>query len=134
MHLIFRNILLEQRPAVRDLSFQAWIHAIDSIVSSNAYSECIEPCIQEWYTLAMKPTILGYGPTAFTQAEVGFSKNLDVHDIDKGIMTPDFSLIPESLVFRNRLDAVKSLAQVASLGLSDVSKMCRFEKRTLIRF
>jgi hypothetical protein len=82
----------------------------------------------------MKPTILGFGSTTFTQAEVGFSKNSDVHDIDKGIMTPDFSLIPESLVFRNRLDAVKSLAQVASLRLSDVSETCRLQRRALIWF
>lgn len=123
MHLIYRNILLEQRDAVRGLSLQAWSHALESIVSADAYSDCIEPCIQEWFALAFKPTILGYDSSTFAKAEVGFSKNSDEHDIDKGIMTPDFSLIAESLVFRNRVDAVIALAQVASLAFGDVSTM-----------
>lgn len=136
MHLIYRNILLEQRQAVRDLSLQAWSHALRFIISSNAYNDCIEPCIQEWFTLALKPTILGYDSTTFGQAEMGFTRNVDVHDIDKGITTPDFSLIPESLVFRNRLDAVTALAQVASLSLADVSVTMVFVKLslTLLRF
>lgn len=123
MHLIYRNILLEQREAVRDLSLQAWKHALESIVSANAYSGCIEPCIQEWFALALKPTILGYDSSTFAKAEIGFSKKSDEHDIDKGIMTPDFSLIAESLVFRNRVDAVMALAQVASFAFADVSAM-----------
>ena len=132
MHLIYRNILLEQREGVRDLSLQAWSHALVAIVSANAYNNCIEPNIQEWFALALKPTILGYDAKTFVKAEVGFSKNLDAHDIDKGVMTPDFSLVDETLVFRNRVDAVIALAQIASLAYSDVSAMEELLLRKLI--
>lgn len=123
LHLIFRNILLEERQDVRDLSIQAWNQAIRLVDNSGLYAKCIEPFIQEWFNLALIPRIDGYTPLAFAKADIGSRKSIDAHDVDKAMMTSDFSLVDENRVLRNRLDAIVALAQIARLGHADVSDL-----------
>jgi hypothetical protein len=121
LHLIFRNILLEERQDVRELSIRTWNHAIDHLDNSGFYLACIEPFIQEWFNLALIPTVDGYTSLAFAKANVGARRDADAHDVDKAMMASDFSLIDEDLVLRNRLDAVVALTRVACLGHANVS-------------
>jgi TATA-binding protein-associated factor len=131
LHLIFRNILLEERQDVRDLSIRAWNHVIGHLDNSGLYPTCVQPYIQEWFNLALIPAVDGYASLAFAKADTGARRSVDAHDVDKAMMASDFSLIDEDLVLRNRLEAVEALTQVARCGHADVSRSAR-ESATLL--
>lgn len=121
MHLLFRNILLEERQEIRSPTIQAWNDALRLAKKSVLGKSWFEPFIQEWFNLALIPTIDGYPQGAFAAAEMGIRSGTEQHNVDKGIMSSDFSLVDEDMVFHNRIDAIVALAQLAEIGDANVS-------------
>ncbi|KAJ9125341.1 hypothetical protein QFC22_000301 [Naganishia vaughanmartiniae] len=121
MHLLFRNILLEERQDIRKPTIQAWNDALRLAKKSTSGKIWFEPFIQEWFNLALIPTIDGYPTGAFAAAEIGIRRATELHNVDKGVMSSDFSLVDEDMVFHNRVDAIVALAKIAEIGDANIT-------------
>jgi TATA-binding protein-associated factor len=121
MHMLFRNILLEERQDIRTPTIQAWNDALRLAKKAGLGKTWFEPFIQQWFNLALIPTIDGYPTEAFAAAELGMRRGTELHNVDKGVMSSDFSLVKEDMVFHNRIDAIMALAKIAEIGDANVS-------------
>ncbi|KAE8221097.1 hypothetical protein CF319_g5495 [Tilletia indica] len=128
LRLLFQNLIVEERVAVREASVQAWKAAVGVLQgsvsvtsSSRGLIHLLAPYVPHFFQLIMTPlgspvdSRLLYRPPR-AGAKVG-SKNENGedtvrYDVDKGILSQDLALVGVDTVMHGRLGAAAALGQI----------------------
>ncbi len=123
-HLLYENLILEEREQVRQSTAQAWTTALQLAPhSSDLLGRHVLPNLAGWLEIAMTPIAHGLDRSLFQGGRPAKDNDgIDISlDIDKPVLASDLSLVSEELLLRNRLSAVRALAEVSRFDLSSVS-------------
>lgn len=117
IRLLFQNLVVEERPAVRTATSHVWDMALGVLCTDPArFAACVSPHMQTLFRIVMTPigTPMDF-ELFFRPARTGS------HDIDKGIMAQDLTLVGVDTVIRGRLDAAEMLGDLLARLPADVS-------------
>ncbi|KAF8654075.1 hypothetical protein AX16_003608 [Volvariella volvacea WC 439] len=116
LQLLFQNMIVEERPDVRQASFTAWHLALVNLADSPDLMQSIfsQALILQWYAIVMTP--LGvpidssgfYYPTTPTGSDVAIER----HNVDKNMLAQDLSLVSTEVILKARIVAATALAHI----------------------
>ncbi|WFD29083.1 TATA-binding protein-associated factor mot1 [Malassezia sp. CBS 17886] len=108
VRLLFQNMIVEERPAIRDATVRVWGRVLGVLAADEARAEaCLVPHIATLFRIIMIPIgtpmdfSLFYVPARRTE-----------HDIDRGMMSQDLSLVGVDTMLRARLGAASAIGEV----------------------
>ncbi|WFD35447.1 TATA-binding protein-associated factor mot1 [Malassezia cuniculi] len=108
LRLLFQNLVVEERPAVRAATSRVWDKALGVLCAdAERFTACVSPHMQTLFRIIMTPigTPMDF-ELFFRPARTG------AHDIDKGIMAQDLTLVGVDAVIRGRLGAAEMLGDL----------------------
>lgn len=113
VRLLFQNMIVEERVPIREATGRVWEQVLAVLAARPArFAECVLPYIPTLFKIVMMPIgepidyKLFYVP-ARTTAGMRIE-----HDIDKGILSQDLTLVGIDTVIRGRLGAATALGEV----------------------
>ncbi|SPO28928.1 related to MOT1 - transcriptional accessory protein [Ustilago trichophora] len=112
LRLLFQNLVVEEKLPIRRASVDAWGHALAHVASDAAnVQKLLGPYIVNFFRIIMTPLGSPIDFTLFYSASFGSSSHADAnrHNVDKGILTQDLSLVGVDAVIRGRLSAAEAL-------------------------
>lgn len=110
LRLLFQNLVVEERASIRNASKEAWMLAVD--ISARDLSQLvllIGPHLKTFFAIIMTP--LG-SPIDFSLFFQAAGVDSGRHNIDKGVLAQDLTLIGVDAVIRGRLGAASALGKV----------------------
>lgn len=120
MHLLFKNLIVEERLDIRSTTLSAWNSALHIIHSRPQLLEKeILPNLAGWMNIALVPLEMPLDTHLFHKV-IPASSNMG-HDVDKSILSADLGLVSVDTILRNRIDAIVALAEVTRYDPSAVS-------------
>lgn len=131
LHLLFRNLVLEERDDIRRATQATWRAAL-SLQDLPDQSHWIEthalPHLALWLNIAMAPIVDGLSKSAFTAAAKaaafeGGDASAESYDVDKHVLACDLAIVPYETILRNRIEAAAELARIGSFDQSTAT-MC----------
>lgn len=131
LHLLFRNLVLEEREDIRRVSQNTWRAAI-TLQDLADQSRWIEthalPHLALWLNIVMAPIADGLTKAAFAAATKaarfeGGDASLEAYDVDKHMLACDLAIVPYETILRNRIEAIAELARIGSFDQSTAT-MC----------
>lgn len=108
LRLLFQNLVVEERQTVRAATSRVWEKALDVLCrDAERFTACVSPHMQTLFRIIMTPigTPMDF-ELFFRPARTG------AHDIDKGIMAQDLTLVGVDTVIRGRLGAAEMLGDL----------------------
>ena len=112
LRLLFQNLVVEEKLPIRRASADAWAHALAHVAGDAAnVQKLLAPYIVNFFRIIMTPLGSPIDFSLFYRASFGSSSHADVdrHNVDKGILTQDLSLVGVDAVIRGRLSAAEAL-------------------------
>ncbi|TKY89152.1 hypothetical protein EX895_001683 [Sporisorium graminicola] len=112
LRLLFQNLVVEEKLPIRRASADAWAHALAHVAGdSDNVQKLLGPYIVNFFRIIMTPLGSPIDFSLFYSASFGTSSHADVnrHNVDKGILTQDLSLVGVDAVIRGRLSAAEAL-------------------------
>ncbi|CDS01912.1 related to MOT1-transcriptional accessory protein [Sporisorium scitamineum] len=112
LRLLFQNLVVEEKLPIRRASADAWVHALAHVASDPANVQTLlGPYLVNFFRIVMTPLGSPIDFSLFYSASFGTSNHADVnrHNVDKGILTQDLSLVGVDAVIRGRLSAAEAL-------------------------
>ncbi|KAJ9474791.1 TATA-binding protein-associated factor MOT1 [Pseudozyma hubeiensis] len=112
LRLLFQNLVVEEKLPIRRASADAWGHALAHVAGDAATVQTLlGPYIANFFRIVMTPLGSPIDFTLFYSASFGSTSHADAnrHNVDKGILTQDLSLIGVDAVIRGRLSAAEAL-------------------------
>jgi TATA-binding protein-associated factor len=123
LHLLYKNLVVEDRIGCRTESLAAWNTALRVIsVRPDFLSTDVLPNVAGWFNIALVPINMPLEPHLFCDVVARGSSTS--HNVDKGILGADLALVSAETILRNRIDAITALAEVTRYDVSAVS-LCR---------
>ena len=119
--LLFQNLVLEERPDIRSVSFDALISALQ-VANHNGpdnLRDLIEDNLEDWYQIIMTPPGARIESTLLTRV----GKSTSSHNVDKSMLEGDLSLVDVETVMETRLLGAKALATLRQYGVFEVSRL-----------
>lgn len=125
LRLIFQNLIVEERPDIRDTSLVAWRTAfsIMAAIPGRLEASVDHQLILEWYAVVMTPfgvpidSSSFYRPAMATEGELTHER----HNVDKNMLTQDLSLITTEVILKARIASATALASLITFWPSEVS-------------
>lgn len=126
LRILFQNLVIEERRDIRDASLQIWKTAIRVLSgltteSGTAWLEwIISPgLVLEWHEIVMTPlgTPIDTGKL-YTPALQ--SDSTERHNVDKAMLSQDFSLVSQELVLKGRVAAATAIAYLINAWPKEV--------------
>lgn len=115
--LLFQNLVLEERPDIRAVSYDAFTSSLSSF-DTDADTETIGDSLDDWYQMVMTPPGAKIEPSLLTRPPKAGSSS---HNVDKAMMEGDLSLLGVETVMETRLLGARALADLRRLGSFQVS-------------
>ncbi|CBQ68835.1 related to MOT1-transcriptional accessory protein [Sporisorium reilianum SRZ2] len=112
LRLLFQNLVVEEKLPIRRASADAWAHALAHVAGDSAnVQKLLGPYVVNFFRIIMTPLGSPIDFSLFYSASFGTSSHADVnrHNVDKGILTQDLSLVGVNAVIRGRLSAAEAL-------------------------
>lgn len=112
LRLLFQNLVVEEKLPIRRASADAWGHALAHVASDAAnVQKLLGPSVVNFFRIIMTPLGSPIDFSLFYTASFGSSSHADAnrHNVDKGILTQDLSLVGVDAVIRGRLSAAEAL-------------------------
>ncbi|KAJ1024814.1 hypothetical protein NDA16_002854 [Ustilago loliicola] len=112
LRLLFQNLVVEEKLPIRRASADAWSHALAHVASDSAnVQRLLDPYMINFFRIIMTPLGSPIDFSLFYRASFGSSSHADAnrHNVDKGILTQDLSLVGVDAVIRGRLSAAEAL-------------------------
>jgi TATA-binding protein-associated factor len=120
LHLLYKNLVVEDRIDCRTESLAAWNTALRVIsVRPDFLSTDVLPNVAGWFNIALVPINMPLEPHLFCDVVARGSSTS--HNVDKGILGADLALVSAETILRNRIDAITALAEVTRYDVSAVS-------------
>jgi TATA-binding protein-associated factor len=111
LHLLYRNLVLEERPDIRGETMLAWNSALHVIRARPDFlATDVLPYVAGWLNICLTPISMPLEPHLFHQ--VVSRSSASTHDVDKSILRADFALVSPETILRNRVDAIIALAEI----------------------
>ncbi|KIJ44189.1 hypothetical protein M422DRAFT_228203 [Sphaerobolus stellatus SS14] len=119
LRLLFQNLVLEEKNEIRDVTLATWRTAIQVLSALHTESGVawleyivVPNLVLEWHEIVMTP--LGtpidsqrmYNPTG------SMVDGSERHNIDKAMLSSDFSLVSQELVLKGRIAAASAIANL----------------------
>ncbi|GAC99874.1 hypothetical protein PHSY_007477 [Pseudozyma hubeiensis SY62] len=112
LRLLFQNLVVEEKLPIRRASADAWGHALAHVAGDAVTVQTLlGPYIVNFFRIVMTPLGSPIDFALFYSASFGSTSHADAnrHNVDKGILTQDLSLIGVDAVIRGRLSAAEAL-------------------------
>lgn len=111
VRLLFQNLVVEERPTIREASRTTWQRALEVVMATGQLVETVQPHLRAFFTILMTPlgTPLDFG--LFYRASAGIAAR-ETHNVDKGILAQDLALVGVDAVIRGRLGAAQALGSI----------------------
>ncbi|EST08987.1 SNF2-related [Kalmanozyma brasiliensis GHG001] len=112
LRLLFQNLVVEEKLPIRRASADAWGHALAHVASDAAnVQKLLGPYVVNFFRIIMTPLGSPIDFQLFYSALIGSGTHTDAnrHNVDKGILTQDLSLVGVDAVIRGRLSAAEAL-------------------------
>lgn len=106
VRLLFQNLLVEERAPIREATLQVWALALGALGAR--LGDCIAPHVPALFQLVLTPIGTPMDTSLFFVPPRAHSE----HDIDRGILTQDLTLVGVDVVIRGRLDAASALGDM----------------------
>lgn len=106
VRLLFQNMLVEEKPAVREATAQVWALVLDVLGAELA--ACVAPHVPALFRLVLTPI----GKSMDTALMYVPPRARSEHDIDRGMVAQDLTLVGVDVVLRGRLGAAAALGDV----------------------
>ena len=120
LHLLYKNLVVEDRMDCRTESLAAWKTALRVIsVRPDFLSNDVLPHVAGWLNIALVPINMPLEGHLFHDVTARGSNT--AHNIDKSILGADLALVSPDTILRNRIDAIIALAEVTRYDVSAVS-------------
>ena len=120
LHLLYKNLIVEDRTDCRFESLRAWRSALSAISSRPDFlSNDVLPNVAGWLNIALTPINMPLESHIFQQV-VPLTINTG-HNVDKSILAADLALVSPETILRNRIDAIKALAEITRYDVAAVS-------------
>lgn len=118
--LLFQNLVLEERPEIRSISYAALVSALEiaNQRGSDTLRDLIEDNLGDWYQIVMTPPGAKIEPSLLTRV----AKSSSSHNVDKAMLEGDLSLVDVETVMETRLLGAKALATLRQYGASEVRR------------
>lgn len=115
VRLLFQNMIVEEKAPIRDATAKVWAHVLDILEQDpDRFARLILPHIPTLFKIVMMPIgepadhALFYAPgQTAAGARIG-------HDVDKGILSQDLTLVGIDTVIRGRLGAASALGEIVA--------------------
>lgn len=120
LRLIFQNIVLEERPAIREASTQVWLLAC-SVMSSEQMHQHASSVVDSWLAIVSTPIGTALDPSLFYRPPVAAA----AHNVDKPTMQQDMRIVSASEIMAGRLAGVSALAFLLSRWPIEVRRPLR---------
>ena len=104
--LLYQNLVLEERPDVRAVTFDAFIAAVNEVEQNGGLDGTVGCNLEDWYEIAMTPIGLPLDNNLFVRVGKGSSG----YNVDKPMLAGDVSLVPIEKMLETRISAAKALA------------------------
>ncbi|PWY98716.1 hypothetical protein BCV70DRAFT_201510 [Testicularia cyperi] len=114
MRLLFQNLVVEERIPIRKASSEAWMQALEHVAQDPVrLQSLVGPYVADFFKIAMTPLGSPIDFTLFYSAAAHSASHADSnrHNVDKGILTQDLSLVGVDTVIRGRLGAAEALGK-----------------------
>ncbi|CCM05038.1 uncharacterized protein FIBRA_07240 [Fibroporia radiculosa] len=116
LRLLYQNLVVEERPDIRDFTLSAWRLALSTLNSVTGWIESLidQQVLLEWYAIIMTPLGMRldvshfYDATASTDNEGAPER----HNVDKNMLTQDLGLVSVEIVLKARIAAASALALI----------------------
>lgn len=112
LRLLFQNLVVEEKLPIRRASADAWNHALAHVAGdADTVRKLLGPHVVNFFRIIMTPLGSPIDFSLFYSASFGTSSHADAtrHNVDKGILTQDLSLVGVDAVIRGRLSAAEAL-------------------------
>lgn len=111
LHLLYKNLIVEDRIDCRTESLTAWDSALRVISTRPDFlSEDVLPNVASWLNIALVPIDMPLQDHLFH--EVTLRGSTAGHNVDKSTLGADLALVSPETILRNRIDAIIALAEV----------------------
>lgn len=131
LHLLLHNLVLEERPDVREETNRAWVSALAVTRTRPDFLEtAILPNVSGWCNLVLMPIANPLHQDFF--AQVGQRRSAMDYDVDKNIMSADLALVSPTSILRNRIEAIVALAEITRHDLYAVSALAKHKSIPLL--
>ena len=118
VRLLYQNLLVEERPAIREATAQVWALALRALGAQ--LGACVAPHIPALFQLVLTPIGTPMDTSLFFTPPRAHSE----HDIDRGILTQDLTLVGVDVVIRGRLEAASALGDLLAQALPAQDAAC----------
>ncbi|WFD20347.1 TATA-binding protein-associated factor mot1 [Malassezia caprae] len=118
VRLLFQNLLVEERAAIREATSQVWALALGAL--GEQLGACVAPHIPALFQLVLTPIGTPMDTALFFTPPRAHSE----HDIDRGILTQDLTLVGVDVVIRGRLEAASALGELVAQALPSQDAAC----------
>jgi len=112
--LLFQNLVLEERPDIRETTFTTFVTGIAELAEAGAL-ENVTCNLKKYYEIVMTP--IGSPMDARLFQKVG--KGSLGHNVDKPMMAGDLSLVSMESMLATRIAAAKALARLRVFDADD---------------
>ncbi|KAL4398867.1 TATA-binding protein-associated factor Mot1 [Malassezia pachydermatis] len=119
VRLLFQNMLVEEKPAIRDATAQVWAQVLD--VLGPQLAECVAPHVPALFQLVLTPIGTPMNMALFYVPPRAQSE----HNIDRGILAQDLTLVSMDVVLRGRIGAASALGEVLAHAPMAEADACR---------
>ncbi|KDN53370.1 hypothetical protein K437DRAFT_253065 [Tilletiaria anomala UBC 951] len=112
--LLFQNMVVEEKPDIRQHSANAWATLLSAFASDPAWlASTLGPHVTRFYAILMTPLGHRFDPSLFYRP-TGAAAN-GAHDVDKSMLAQDLTLVGMDSIIRGRLSAAMALGEVLAL-------------------
>lgn len=106
IRLLFQNMLVEERTSIRDATTRVWTHTLQ--VLGPRIAEFVAPHLPTLFCLVMTPIGTPMDTSLFYVPPLARTE----HNIDRGILAQDLTLVGMDTVLRGRIGAASALGEV----------------------
>ena len=117
VRLLFQNLVVEERTNIREATARAWTRTL--AVLGERLAPCLAPHIGTLFAIVMTPIGTPIDFALFYRP----ARSQSAHDVDKGILSQDLTLVGVDAVIRGRLGAAGMLGDMlAALPAGDAAE------------
>jgi TATA-binding protein-associated factor len=125
LHLLYQNLIVEERAEIRDASLEAWKTALQivSVMPGWIENNITPQIILGWYAIVMTPLGLPIDASAFYHPLVVVEGEAppERHNVDKNMLAQDLSLITTEVILKARISGSTALALLMASWPADVN-------------
>ena len=113
VRLLFQNMIVEERTPIRDATARVWAQVLGVLAADpERFAACVLPYIPTLFRIVMMPIGEPIDYQLFYKPAQTTAGARIEHDVDKGILSQDLTLVGIDTVIRGRLGAATALGEV----------------------